>query len=675
MVKRAMAEAQTRNDSDSEVQSRGSHYSEYSWHENDQTSLKSQIQKASGIMYVLFLLLWVLSIWRWPFGFLGDYIQPFFLLAVFLGYANGVSSARSVRSVFGKIVDTSIEIVLAIWLFAPSEPIWVTYLSIFASVLISSLIAALFLSGSISDKYSRLSERIGSYLHGVALIVLVTWLFGSQGLLSLIGLAPGAFSDYLVPLGFGVYILGSVVQSASFPIRWVAAERASYSISWGCFSALILTIMFRWIGFLSYSSLGILERTLFLLFVGWLIVGVALSSSKSAATKLKEDEIRKTWWWERYSKPIRESARILTEELKKLKLSDRIYILPLGAQVVKTERVMVDSKPETLAIPVMLDEDEVGAVYIGSGAYSVNAGVKEFTDRFDGDTTVFTSPRVWQTMKTNQKWLQAYPEDIKQAGFQEAGDVTRLAESKLNEFKSFAEKAQLLGTRGSGKFSHVHLPGISVDEGPGYQRVRLPLIDVISDSEGDFVRVGPLRVWDSGDRSVVKFGPFLAVDETVPDAIAKPSKVLVAISDRNGKSLEIATLKDEILLHRGTTNLHVKGSLMSLRDNGTTVRITKKRKEIRTPRLMLVVKPRVKAKLRSGALKFRANVDGRVFLKSRTGEIMRAKDTALALRLIEQLDEMVDDLTRAALEKRELEELAEFFSQMDKTFKDDQKKT
>jgi hypothetical protein len=433
--------------------------------------------------------------------------------------------------------------------------------------------------------------------------------------------------------------------------------------------------MFRWIGLLSYSSLGLLENTLFLLFVGWLIVGIALSSSKSVEDKLKEDEIRKTWWWERYSKPIRESARILTEELKKLKLSDRIYILPLGAQVVKTERVIVDSKPETLAIPVVLEEDEVGAVYIGSGDYSVSAGIKEFRDRFDGDTTVFTSPRVWQTLKANQKWLQAYPEDIKQAGFQDAEDITRLAESKLNEFKSFAEKAQLTGARRTGKFGHIHVPGISVDEGPGYERVRLPLIDVISDSEGDFVRVGPLRVWDSGDRSVVKFGPFLAVDETVPDAISKPSKVLVAISDRSGKNVDIATLKDEILLHRGTTNLHVKGSLMSLRDNGTTVRITKKRKEIHTTRLMLVVKPRVKAKLRSGALKFRANVDGSVFLKSRTGEIMRAKDTALALRLIEQLDEMVDDLTRAALEKRELEELAEFLSQMDKTFKDDQKKT
>jgi hypothetical protein len=670
-----MAEDQARNDRHPAAQSNSSHYQEYEWHESDQTSLKSQIQKASGIMYVLFLLLWVLSIWRWPFPFLGDYIQPFFLLAVILGYANGVSNARSVRSVFGKVVDTSIEIVLAIWLFAPSEPIWATYLRIFASVLILSLIAALFLSGSISDKYSRLSERIGSYLHGVALIALVTWLFGSQGLLSLIGLAPSVFSDYLVPLGFGIYILGSVVQSASFPIRWVAAERASYSISWGCFGALILTAMFRWIGLLSYSSLGLLENTLFLLFVGWLIVGIALSSSKSVEDKLKEDEIRKTWWWERYSKPIRESARILTEELKKLKLSDRIYILPLGAQVVKTERVIVDSKPETLAIPVVLEEDEVGAVYIGSGDYSVSAGIKEFRDRFDGDTTVFTSPRVWQTLKANQKWLQAYPEDIKQAGFQDAEDITRLAESKLNEFKSFAEKAQLTGARRTGKFGHIHVPGISVDEGPGYERVRLPLIDVISDSEGDFVRVGPLRVWDSGDRSVVKFGPFLAVDETVPDAISKPSKVLVAISDRSGKNVDIATLKDEILLHRGTTNLHVKGSLMSLRDNGTTVRITKKRKEIHTTRLMLVVKPRVKAKLRSGALKFRANVDGSVFLKSRTGEIMRAKDTALALRLIEQLDEMVDDLTRAALEKRELEELAEFLSQMDKTFKDDQKKT
>lgn len=566
---------------------------------------------------------------------------------------------------------------MAIWFFMPSawmnEPPWLTYLSVLGTTLIVTLTASIFFGGSISDKYSRLSERIGGYLHGIGLIVVVFWFFGTIGLLSLIGLAPSVFSDYLVPLGFGIYILGSVIQSASFPIRWVAAERASYSISWGCLGGLMMTLVFRWIGVLPTSSLVDLERIFFLLFVGWVIVGVALSASKSVETKLKETEIRKTWWWERYSKPIRESARILTEELKELKLTNVIYILPLGGQIVKTERVTVNSKVETLAIPVMLGEDEVGAVYIGSGAYSVNANVKEFADRFDDDATVFTSPRVWQSMKAEQKWLQAYPENIKQAGFQEAEDVMRMAENRLNVFKSFAERAQLSGISGPGKVDHVNLPGVSVEEGPGYERVRLPFIEVVSDNEGHFVRVGPLRVWDRGSTSVVKFGPFLAVDETIPDAITKPSKVLVAISDRSGKDVDIATLKDEILLHKGTTNLHVKGSLMSLRDNGTTVRITRNRKEIRTPRLLLLVKPKAKAVLRSGALKFKANVDGSVFLRSRTGEVMRAKDTALAIRLIEQLDEMVDDLTRAALEKRELEGLAEFFSQMDNTFRDEKK--
>jgi hypothetical protein len=626
-------------------------------------------------MCVLFLLLWLLAIWRWPFNFLGDYVQPFFLIAAFLGYTSGVLGARKIRAVFGNVAEVSIGLVVAIWLFAPSGYIWVTCLNIFATIFVISLIGALLLSGTISDKYSRLSDKVSRYLHSIALIIMAIWLFGRQGFFLLIGIAPGVFSDYLVPLAFGVYILGSVVQSASFPIHWVAAERVAYSISWGCLGALILTIALRWIGLLQYSSLGALERTLFLLFLGWLVVGIALSSSKSVETKSKENEIRKTWWWERFSKPVRESARVLTEELSKLKLSDRVYVLPLGGKVVKSERVLVESKPTTLAIPVMIDEDEVGAVYIGSGTYSVNAGLKEFTDRFDGDTTVFTSPKVWQTMKASQKWLQAYPEDIKQAGFQEAEDVSRLAQSKLNNFKLFAEKAQLAGTRESRKFGQVHLPGISVDEGPGYESVRLPLIDVVSDSEGDFVRVGPLRVWESSGRSGVEFGPFLAIDEAVPDVLSKPSKVLVAITDRSGTGIDIASLKDEVLLHKGSTNLHVKGGLISLRDNGTTVRITKERKEIHTPRLTLVVKPRAGAKLRSGALKFGARIDGRVYLRSRTGEIMRARDTALASRLIEQLDEMVDDLTRAALEKRELEELSEFFSRVDDAFSDEKKKS
>jgi hypothetical protein len=670
-----MAENQTRSDNDSEAQSHRTFHLGPDWQANDQLSLRSQIRKASGIIYVLFLLVWVFSIWRWPFNFLGDYIQPFFLIAAFVGYVNGVLSARTARSVFGKVATTSIELLIAIWIFAPAEPIWVTYLSVVATILILSIVATILFGGSVADKYTRLSEKIGSYLHSIALIIFVIWLFGSRGFFSLIRLPPSIFGDYLVPLGFAVYILGSVVQSASFPIRWVAAERASYSIAWGCLGALILTIVLRWIGSLSYSSLGILERTLFLLFLGWIIVAVALSSSKSVQTKLKEDEIRKTWWWEKYPKPIRESARLLAEELRKLSLSDRIYVLPLGAKVVKTEKVVIESKPETILIPVMLDKEEVGAVYVGSGAYSVNTSAKEFSDRFDGDTTVFTSPRVWQTMKASQKWLQAYPEDIKRAGFQEAEDVTKLAQTKLNDFKSFAEKAQFLGTVGAVKPSHVHLPGISLDEGPGYERVRLPLIDVISDNEGDFVRVGPIRVWDSGERSTVKFGPFMAVDESVPDAISKPSRVLIAISDRSGRSVDIASLKDEILLHRGTTSLHVKGAFMSLRDNGTTVMVTKERKEIQTPRLTLVVKPGLRAKLRSGAFKFRADIDGRVYLRSRTGEIMRARNIALASRLIQQLDEMVDDLTRAALEKRELEELSEFFSRVDDAFSDENKKS
>jgi hypothetical protein len=675
-----MSEEEIKNYAQSKSRSRRSDSKDqYDSLGNEEASLRTRVSRAFGVMCLVLLLFWVLSIWRWPFSFLGDYIEFFFVTFVALGYVGTVLNAKTVRSVFGKVAETSIEFMVAIWFFLPlgwlAEPPWVTYLSVISTVLIVTLTASIFFGGSISDKYSRLSERIGGYLHGIGLMVVVFWFFGTIGLFSFIGIAPRVFSDYLVPLGFGIYILGSVIQSASFPIRWVAAERASYSISWGCLGALMMTLVFRWIDVLPTSSLFDLERIFFLLFVSWLIVGVALSASKSAETKLKENEIRKTWWWERYSKPIRESARVLTEELKKLKLTNLVYVLPLGGQIVKTERVTVSSKVETLAIPVMLGEDEVGAVFIGSGAYSVNANVKEFADRFDGDTTVFTSPKVWQSMKAEQKWLQAYPENIKQAGFQEAEDVIRIAENKLNEFKSFAERAQLSGSRGTGKVSHVNLPGVSVEEGPGYERVRLPFIDVISDNEGDFVRVGPLRVWDRGSTSVVKFGPFLAVDETIPDAITKPSKVLVAISDRSGKDVDIATLKEEILFHKGTTNLHMKGSLMSLRDNGTTVRITRNRKEIRTPRLLLLVKPKIKALLKSGALKFKANVDGSVFLRSRTGEVMRAKDTALAIRLIEQLDEMVDDLTRAALEKRELEELAEFFSQMDNTFRDEEKKS
>jgi hypothetical protein len=69
-------------------------------------------------------------------------------------------------------------------------------------------------------------------------------------------------------------------------------------------------------------------------------------------------------------------------------------------------------------------------------------------------------------------------------------------------------------------------------------------------------------------------------------------------------------------------------------------------------------------------LKFKAFANGTIIMKSKTGEVTRAKDPAMALRLISQLDEMVDDLARAAMDKRELEELSEFFSKVDETYRE-----
>lgn len=640
-------------------------------------SLRLRVERAADTLCLIFVALWILSVWRWPFVFLAEYMEIFFLISVGLAYLGSVAGARSNRLLFSNIATTSILYVVAIWLFLPSSLInaypWNSYMTFLATLFVLTLTASLLVGGA-GAKWDRVSDRIGTVLHGIALIVWVIWLFGSNGILSPLGLHPSMFPGYLILLGFGTYILGSVVRVATFPIRRVAIERVAYSVAWGSLGAIMVTLLLRWLGFLAYSILPEIERTLFILFVGTLVVGVALSETKSVEMRKRETEIRKTWWWERFSKPVRESAIRLSEELGKLKLSDTMYVLPLGAKAVNTERVRVEAQPDTLAVPIISVGVEVGAIYVGTGDYHVNANVKEFTDRFDGEAIVFTSPRAWQEMRGEQKWLQAYPENIKNARFEKAEDVRRVAESRLNQFKQFGERTRTAEAETGRKISDVNIPGVSVEEGPGYERVRLPFIEVISGPEGNYVSVGPLKVWDSGGRSVVKFGPFLAVDESVPDAISKPSKILIAITDRSRESLDVAALRDEIILRKGSTNLHVKGTHISLIDDGTSVRITSRAKEIRTSKLWLFVKPKVKAKLFSGTLKFKAFADGTVVMRGSTGQVTKAKDPAMALRLISQLDEMVDDLTRAALEKRELEELSSFFSQMDSTFEDEKKK-
>ena len=626
--------------------------------------------KALGALCLIFGALWVFSIWRFPFDFLADYTMAFFLLCVMFGYASDVAGARTAISIPSRTATTSLEFTIFVWIFAPSGAPWDLFISYFVTAFILLFVASIAVGGTVSDKWERLSERIGGFLHSIALIVVVLWLFGSNGLLQPIGLSPHIFNDYLLLIGFGIYILGSATKSASFPLHHVAIERASYSIAYGCLGAIILIVFLRWFGFLPYSSLPEIERTLFLLFVGWLAIGVALSTTKSTEVRAKESEIKRTWWWERFSKPIRESAQRLREELKDLKLSETAYVLPLGGQIVKTEMVSVESKPDTIVVPLTLDGNEVGAIYVGSGDYSVETTVKQFAGRFDGDMVVYTNPRTWQTIKSAQKLLQAYPEEIKKTGFETLDEIRKVAEGKLSQFRSFGERVQGIEEWEATKHGHVNVPGVRVEEGPGYERVRLPFIDVISDEDQNYVRVGPIKVWESSGRSVVKFGPYLALDESVPEAIAKPNKILVTVWERSGSEIDLATLKDEIIFRKDTMRLHVQGNQISFMDDGSSVRITRKLKEIRTPKLRLLVKPRIKAVLRSETFRFKAFVNGKVFLKSRTGEVMKTNDTQLAQRLIQQLDEMSDDLTRAVLEKRELEELSEFFSKMDDAFRE-----
>ncbi|WXG44871.1 MAG: hypothetical protein WED04_12725 [Promethearchaeati archaeon SRVP18_Atabeyarchaeia-1] len=644
------------------------------WKENELADdLKRRIEKALDALCLVFVLLWLFSVWKWPFGFLADYIQIFFILCVVFGYAGSIVGAKVITSILSRTATTSFEFILLVWVFAPNGAPWDLYLSYLGTAFVFLFIASITAGGSISDKWERVSDRVGGFLHGIAFILVLFWLFGSKGRLAFIGLPVSFFPDYLLLAGFAVYILGSVTKSASFPLHRVALERASYSVAMGCLGSVIVTIAFRWVGFLPYFSLPDIERMLFLLFVGWLVVSVVVSTTKSAELKAKENEVKAKWWWERFSKPIRESARRLSEELKGLRLSDAAYVLPLGGQLVKTERVSVESRPDTIVVPLTLAGEEVGAVYVGSGEYSLNANVKQFSDRFDGDMVVFTNPKTWEAIKSEQKLLQAYPEEIKRAGFDNLEDIRKLAEGKLNQFRFFGERVQTLGERDSMKYGRVHIPGINIEEGPGYEKVHLPFIDVRSDRDGDYVRVGPLKVWDSGGKSVVKFGPFLAVDESVPEAIAKPNKILITIWDRSGSDIDIATLKDEIIFHKGTMSLHVDGDQISFREDGSAVRVTRKLKEIRTPRLWLLVKPKIKAVVRSGSFKFKAFANGVVYLRSRTGEVIKTRDRQLALRLIQQLDETVDDLSRAVLEKRELEEVSEFFSKMDETFKEENK--
>jgi hypothetical protein len=634
--------------------------------------LRRRLGKASGSLCIVFGVLWLFSIWRFPFNFLADFTMIFFVLCVTLGYASDVVGARTVKSIPSRTATTSLEFAIFVWIFAPSVSPWGLFTSYFVTAFILLFATTIAIGGTVSDKWERLSERTGSFLHSAALIMVVLWLFGSNGLLQPVGLGSSIFHDYILLIGFSAYVLGSAIKSASFPLRHVAFERASYSVAYGCLGSIILIVFLRWFGFLPYSGLPDIERTLFLFFIGWLVIGVVLSATKSNELKAKESEIKKTWWWERFSKPIRESARRLREELKDLKLSETAYVLPLGGQLLKTEMVSVESTPDAIVVPLTLDGNEVGAIYVGSGSYSIDTSVKQFASGFDGDMVVYTNPRTWQTIKSAQKLLQAYPEEIKKTGFDNLDEIRKVAEGKLSQFRSFGERVQGIEGWEATRRGHMSIPGVSVEEGPGYERVRLPFIDVISEEDQNYVRVGPIKVWESSGRSVVKFGPYLALDESVPEAISKPNKILITVWERSGSEIDLATLKDEIIFRKGTMRLHVQGGQISFVDDGSSVRITRKLKEIRTPRLRLLVKPKTKAVLRSGAFKFKAYTNGRVFLKSRTGEVLKTSDTALALRLIQQLDEMSDDLTRAVLEKRELEELSEFFRKMDDAFRDKQ---
>lgn len=636
-------------------------------------NLKTQGERVRKILggFLILLLFWItVAIGLLPFK---QYVEELFIAAIVAMIFLALFTEDSFAEKFAIISGCSILLALILHIALSANWVagsqWNFYLQILVFLFLAGLTLSLVI-GTKTEKHftfgsmpkSNLLRAIGEGLKFLAVLLGFLWLFTIWHWVTLF--TPLMTPNQMLLLAIILYIIGSALERGWHTVPYTAIERITYGLAWSTLAVLVLLAILGLIGWARGSFWNQVKGQLLTVFILSLLVALSLSTLKPATVKEKERSFR-TYRLE----TLKSASEKIIEKLEGLTAGSEVHIVTKNIPLFNLGKVELAFTPTTLAVPIYMGTEEIGAVFFGKGRYVIDANVKTYQESFEGDVVLIGNSIKWREAKKKANLMVARPEHLETWGFKTKYDVLSLTEKRLNQVKLWKPRA-LRTRKKKAEYTRIDLPGIYIEDTPERTVVKLPFIHVEEGPEGDFVKIGPLTIRDERTgKTIVSFGPFKIVDEQAPKLITGKDRWLIFIYDKTGREISIAAKEEKAVYTVGKTTLYVSDGKLRLIDGDITVIMKPDEKSIsRNGFSLKVIKNKV-LKLTSGNLKLKAHKSGVIKLVDRHGNVHVIRDVNTASKVIEKADEMAEDLIRAILEKREVEGLAKFLEELDKEMK------
>lgn len=631
---------------------------------------EEHVKKVLGGFLIL-LLFWVaIATGIVPFK---QYVEEVFIAIIIVTILLALTTGSSLAEKFAIISGYSM--LLAIILYIALNVNWIVgqqwnlYLQILVLIFLSGLILSITFGTRTLKPFkfesapkSHILKNIGSGLKFLSFLLGFIWLFTIWHWIALFTLL--MTPDQMLLIAVILYIIGGVLERGWHPVSYTAVERLIYGLAWNTLGMLILLAIFGFIGWARGPFWSQVKSQLLTIFILAFLAALSLSTLKPASVKEKERSFR-TYMF----KALKSASDEIVEKLGGLTVGSEVYVVTKSAPLFSLGKAELAFTPATIAVPIYMGTEEIGAVFFGRGRYIVDANVKTYQESFEGDVVLIGNSKRWKKAKKNANLVAAGPEHIETWDFKTKYDAVSMAEKRLNQIKLWKPSMLREGEK-KYEYTRIDLPGIYIEDTPERTVVKLPFIHIEEGPEGDFVKIGPLTIRDEkSGKTLVSFGPFKIVDEQAPKLITEEDRWLAFIYDKTGREISIAAKEGKVLYTVGKTTLHVSNSKLRLIDGDTRVVMKPHKKSVSRNGFSLKVMKGEFLKLVSGNLTLKAHKSGTIKLVDRYGNVHAIKDINIALKVIEKADEMAEDLIRAILEKREVEGLAKFLEELDKEMK------
>ncbi len=320
------------------------------------------------------------------------------------------------------------------------------------------------------------------------------------------------------------------------------------------------------------------------------------------------------------------------EEIHEPKIQEEAQVLTDDCEIKKGKTTFTMDKG-SIFVPIANGE-EIGGVFFGQGSYVVDAEVKKYINVFQGITAL--TGKKWNATKKNIKLQSAEDKDFDTMGLkkEEIFDLARI-QIEEREWKKIGKKFKKNVTN-----------------------FEMPFIKVRESEDGEYVKVGPIEVVGKGKGSRVKMGPFTFNEgmdiewenRRLYDLSAKirtkDKEISLKVKDDRATLREddrlVVSTPGKVIVEDGDVKLKIKGGKRILKTNDLKIYEREEKTILKTPKTKIVLNDEVKI--------------------TQNGKMRTLKNP----RMRRELQDAIDKLIRDALDKKEMEELDDLLTRLEK---------